>query len=187
MDDFEQKVEEQEKQAFKGFTSEDSKIPIPTNVSFLERAPEPRSAGEPLLKHSEVYEKFCRWSALPKSSRKPKTIDMFEKKHNLPKNTTDRFRAREDFRNKRLTYFWDWMMDKFPDIVEAVYERAIRKSTADARIFAEIISHHIDVQKPESRITNFNLIGVPQEDIKKLFIPKGYVDKGDIPKAELVK
>jgi len=183
-DEFESVVDEQSESGFKGFTNEETKIPVP-DPSFLMNAPEPKYIEAAKTKLGEVYEKFCRWSALPKKSRKPKTALAFEIKHKLPRNTTNNFRSRESFRSKRLAYFWDWMMDKFPDIVEAVYERALKKSTADARIFAEIISKHIDVQKVETKITNFNLIGIPQDEIKKLFVPKEYT-KDDIPKAELV-
>ena len=135
-----------------------------------------------LEKYEKEYDKYCQWSALPKELREPKTQDKFEKKWKIPKSYSYTFRKRKDFQNRRLAYFWDWMMDSFPDVVYAMYKRAIDKSSVDARAFAELISKHIDVERPAQIIQSLAIIGVPQEKIDRLFIPKTFENiKGIIP------
>ncbi|MEK6881906.1 MAG: hypothetical protein AABY22_19970 [Nanoarchaeota archaeon] len=160
----------------------DPKIPIP-NPSYLLK--ESKLAGvktnQPLTKYGKEYEEFCKWSALPKDLRKPKTATDWEKKHLMPKGYTQVFKTREDFRTKMLSYFWDWMMDIYPDVVYAVYQRAINKSSKDAGIFIDLLSKRMNLDKPRVQVQPMVLMGVPQEQIDKLFTPKSYDDPRLIP------
>lgn len=171
-------------------TSSITNIPIPSPEFLRHEYAIKKSPDSTLIKHERAYEAFCRWSSLPKELRKPKTAKSFEEKWSLPRSYTEKFTQREDFRNKRLTYFWDWMMDNFPDVVYSMYKRAVsggKSSAADAKAFAELISKHLDIERPQTLIQPIALIGVPQEKIEKLFIPKGYEKTEGIIPGEVVK
>jgi len=160
-------------------------IPIP-DPSYLRKITKATKDGK-LDKYAKEYDKFCQWSSLPKEEREPKTQDKWERKYKIPKGYSYSFRQRKDFQNRRLAHFWDWMMDKFPDVVNAMYKRAIDKSSVDARAFAELIAKHIDVEKPQSIIQPLAIIGVPQDKIEKLFTPKTFENtKGIIPIDEKI-
>jgi len=157
-------------------------LPIPDPDFLKELAVKKNSPDGKLVKYVKEYEYFCKWSALPTAEREPKTAIAWEKRYKVERGYTFRFKLRKDFQNKRLTYFWDWMMDKFPDVVYAMYQRAMNKSSVDARAFAELISKHIDIDKPIQIIQPLAIIGVAPEKINKLFVPKSYEDvKGVIP------
>ena len=128
-----------------------------------------------LVKHASAYEAFVKWSATPKKLREPKTVKEFEKVWKLPKNyTSSRFRKKRDLHEKKMKYFWDWVMDKYPDVLYAVYQRAVTNSTADAKIFSDIVAKRMDAVAPiKSKMTPFMLVGVPQEKINALFTPEG--------------
>ena len=68
------------------------------------------------------------------------------------------------------------MFDKFPDVIYAVYRRAVTNSTADARIFADIVAKKLDTDMPKTRMTPFVMVGIPQEKINDLFVPESYED-----------
>jgi hypothetical protein len=122
-----------------------------------------------------AYEAYVRWSATPSDLREPKTDVDFEKVWKLPKDTVyQTFKKRPDFYEKKMKYFWDWVFDKFPDVIHAVYRRAVQNSTADAKIFAELVAKRMAVDAPKPQMPPFMLIGVPQEKINALFVPEGY-------------
>lgn len=135
-------------------------------------------------KYEREYDAFCHWAALPKDVRKPKKLMEFEKAWKLPKNYTAYFRQREDYQEKRTKYFYDWLMDLWPDAVYAAYNRAMRSSTADFKVLAEIISKNLDVSKPKVTVTPMLLVGVSSEKINKLMEPKPVQP---IQQAEIVK
>jgi len=122
-----------------------------------------------------AYEAFLRWSATPRSLREPKTAAEFERIWKLPAMTTSKtFKTREDFHQRRMTHFWNWVMDRYPDVIHAVYRRAITNSTADAKIFSELVAKRMEVSTPtKPKMTPFMLVGVPQEKINALFTPEG--------------
>lgn len=163
---------------------EDTRIPIPS-PDFLKKIYKDQATkkdtgiGRPFEKEKE-YDAYCKWLALPKDLRKPKKLYQFEDKWGLPRGYTQLFVEREDFQQRRLQYFWEWMMDLFPDVVYAIYKRATKNSSVDARAFAEIILKKLDVEKPRVQVSPMILMGVPQEKIDQLFIPKGYEDVKEI-------
>lgn len=167
----------------------DTKIPIPS-PDYLKKMVNDKSAhpgdSAKLTKYAKEYEAFCRWAALPKSERKPKTAVEFERKNFLPKNYTNFFKGRDDFNDKRLTYFWEWMIDLYPDVVHAVYKRAVDKGgSKDAQIFIELLSKKLNLDKPKVQVSPMVLMGVPQEKIDALFTPKGY--DGSIVPGEVME
>ena len=136
-----------------------------------------------MVKYKDQYELFCKWAALPKLERKPPTAVAFEKKYMLPKNYTEYFKSRNDFTDKRLNYFWEWMMELYPDVVHAVYKRAVSKGgSKDAQIFIELLSKKMQLDRPKVQVQPMVLMGVPQDKIDALFVPKGY-EAGVIPGA----
>lgn len=154
----------------------DTKIPIP-NPSYLMK--ESKAVGQrdsqPLVKYGKEYEKFCQWAALPKDLRKPKTAIEWEKKNLMPKGYTQFFKQREDYRNKTLTYFWEWMMDVYPDVVYSVYQESVnKKNMKAAQIFVDLLSKKMNLDKPKVQVQPMVLMGVPQEKIDALFVPKDY-------------
>ena len=153
----------------------DSSIPIPS-VEYLEKvSKETKTASAPAMyKYAQEFDVFCRWSALPKEIREPKTAVEFEKRHKLPNRYTSYFKTHEEFQGKRLKYFWEWLFDLYPDVVYAVYKRAVKKSAKDAGIFVDIIGKRIDIDKPKMQITPLVIMGLPQDKLDKLFIPKNY-------------
>ena len=156
----------------------DTKIPIP-DPSYLLKTPKPRTGlqreqEQPLRKYEKEYEAFCEWSALPKELRKPKTATEFERKHLLPRGYTYYFKTREDFRDKSINYFWEWLMDLYPDVVHAIYKRAIGKSDKAAGIFMDLIAKKMNLDKPKVTVQPMVLMGVAQEKIDQLFVPKEY-------------
>jgi hypothetical protein len=160
----------------------DTKIPIPSPEHLKKLT---KTSDSPidakLMKYQKEYEKFCQWAALPKEQRKPKTAVEFERKNFLPKGYTNYFKQREDFMDKRLTYFWEWMMDLYPDVVHAVYKRAVDKGgSKDAQIFLEMITKRLNLDKPKLQVQPMILMGVPQDKIDALFTPKGY-DSSIVP------
>jgi hypothetical protein len=166
----------------------DSRIPIPS-PEYLKKMNSSKGHSEnndtKLVKYQKEYEAFCSWAALPKEERKPKTAVEFERKNMLPKGYTNYFKGRDDFNDKRLTYFWQWMMDLYPDVVHAVYKRAVGKSSKDAAIFIDLLSKKMQLDKPKMQIQPMVIMGVPQEKIDALFTPKGY-DAGVVP-GEVIK
>ena len=154
-------------------------IPDPT---FLKKSIEGNRGGK-ITKHETAYEKYCQWSALPKRLREPKTQDAFERKWKVPKGYAHVFRERKDYDNKRRVYFWKWMNDVYPDVVDTLYIQATEKGNINAaKFFAELVSKHDEVERPAAIIQPLTIIGVPQERIEKLFVPKNYEDvKGIIP------
>lgn len=170
-----------------------TKIPIPSPdylkklVKQTENPNAPKRDAE-LRKYEREYDLFCRWCALPKELRDPKTAVEFERKFQLPKAYTTILKQREDFRNRMLTYFWEWMFDLYPDVVHSVYKRAVAKggSAKDAQIFVDLMSRQVETNKPRVNVAPMVLVGVPQDKIDKLFTPKDYTDATIVP-DELVK
>ena len=168
------------KQVDLGNIGDISKFPFPDKKFF--EAPSKRNKKlVKQKKHKAAYDAYIRWSATPKELREPKTAVEFEKVWKLPKNyTTSNFVKRPDFYEKKMKYFWDWVMDKFPDVVHAVYRRAIQNSTADARIFADLVAKRMENLAPKKeRMTPFVMVGVPQEKINALFTPEDYEEVQD--------
>lgn len=160
----------------------ENKIPIP-DPSYLKKS---NNSATPVkeTKYEREYDAFCRWSALPKDQRKPRKLKDFEKKWKIPQNYTEKFRLREDFEDRRLKYFWEWMMDRFPDVVQNIY-KASDKNMKASQIFVDLIAKHIKIEKPPVNVPNMMLVGVPQEKIDSLFVPKGYENVEDItPNAD---
>lgn len=153
-----------------------SQIPIPS-PEFLKKISGQeiiKDGKKELTKHEKAYDAYCHWAALPISVRKPKTQLSFEKKWGLPYGYIAELRRREDFQNRRLQYFWEWMMDLLPNVVEAAYKRALKNSSVDARFFADLIAKRLDMEKPRVSVTPMVLVGVDQDKINNLFTPKGY-------------
>ena len=173
------------------FIKEDNEVSVPIpSPDFLKElhVDNPNVAEDKnqqgLYKHEKQYDAYCKWIALPKETRKPGTIGQFELKWRLPKGYSLYFHQRNDFQQKRLTYFWEWMMDKLPDVVHAIYKRATARSSKDASIFVDLIAKHIKLDKPNIQVSPMMLVGVPQDRIDALFVPKEYRDIKDItPKA----
>lgn len=160
------------------------KIPIP-NPSYLlkESKLAGRKEDQTLTKYAKEYEDFCEWSSRPKELRKPKTAVEWERKNLLPKGYSQFFKQREDYSNKRLQYFWDWMMDLYPDVVYAVYQRASNAKGSDkaAGIFIDLLSKKMNLDKPKMQIQPMVLMGVPQDKIDALFVPKDYSNPALVP------
>ena len=158
---------------------EDTQIPIPSSTllkkmfdNLSDKQIEKSNLGAP-FKHEKAYEAFCQWYSLPTQLKKPKTARKFEDKWGLPKGYCElSFRRREDFGQKSSQYFWEWMMSLWPDVVYAIYKDAVRGSAPQAKAFSEIILKRLDVDKPKVTISPMILMGVPQERIDRLFIPK---------------
>lgn len=162
----------------------DTKIPIPNPSYLMKESKLANTKGtQPLLKWRKEYEDFCHWSAMPKELRKPKTAQEWERKKQVPKGYTHYFKTREDYRQKVLTHFWDWMMDMYPDVVYAVYQRATNKGGSDkaAGIFIDLLSKKMNLDKPKVSVQPMVLMGVDQSKIDKLFTPKSYDDPMLIP------
>ena len=165
---------------------ESNKIPIPT-PDFLKTVYStkvdkynPTRGTGALIKYEKEYDAYCKWSALPKDLRKPKKQESFELRWHLPHKYATTFNYREDFQERRLKYFWEWMMDKFPDVVHAIYKESIGKNMKAAQIFVDLISKHMHIDKPQVQVSPMMLVGVPQEKIDALFVPEGYHDIKDI-------
>lgn len=159
-------------------------IPLPDFLN-VEQKLVPRQRKRKLEKHGKAYEAFCKWAALPEELRRPPTQEGFERKWYLPRNYTSYWKTKEDFQAKRLNYFWNNLMDWYPDVVYAIYRRAKRNSSSDAKTFVEIIGKRLDTDEPKTKMLPMMLVGVPQEKIDNLFIPKEYKDiPTSIKKAE---
>ena len=159
-------------------------IEIPDPTYLTEGATTKSSPDGELKKHAQAYEAYLRWSALPKKERNPTTEMAFEKKWGLPKSyCIHKFRSRKDYSSRRLFYFWEWMLEKLPDVVYSQYEKVLKDgNTMAAKFFADLIAHKLDVDKPDAIIQPLTIIGVPQEKIQQLFTPKKFEDvKGIIP------
>ena len=170
-----------ELEEFKKEVKDNLPVPFPDYLRKQYAVSETRhSESEYKGKYEKEYNAFCKWAALPTDLRKPKTSTAFEIKWRLPRTYTEFFRDRPDFQEKRLRYFWDWMMDKFPDVVYAIYKRAVSKSSTDARVLAELMGKHLEVHKPKVNVAPMILVGVPQERINNLFVPKGFENVKDI-------
>jgi hypothetical protein len=128
----------------------------------------------------KAYEAYVRWAASPTALREPKTDKDFERLWKLPTDTVYMsFKKRPDFYERKMKCFWDWVFDRFPDVIHAVYRRAVQNSTADAKIFAELVAKRMEVQAPKPQMPPFMLIGVPQDKINALFVPEGYNESVD--------
>ena len=147
-------------------------VPFPSTEHLRNIQKSTKGNERDLVKHAREYDAYCQWSAMPDAIRNPKTATAFEQKWKIPTGYSYNFRNRTDFRDKVLRYFWDWMMDSFPNVVYAVYKRAKDGNAPHAKIFAELISKHLEADKPRQLIQPFMLIGVPQEKIDNLFVPQ---------------
>lgn len=166
----------------------DTSIPIPSvDASHLQNNM-PAIPGRPTqqkrMKYEKEYDAFCRWAALPKEQRKPKRIADFEKENGIPKNYHQHFRQRDDYQELRTKYFYEWLWDIYPDLVNAAYNRAMRNSTADFKVLSEIISKRMEVDKPRVSVSPMLILGVPQEKLDKLMQPKPVPP---IQEAQIVK
>lgn len=166
----------------------DTRIPIPS-PAVLRQIPRYKQSSKTVTKyntHEKAYDAFCKWIVLPESLRKPKKIYQFELKWDLPKRTTEYFREREDFDQRRMRYFWEWVMDKAPTVVETLYKKATREGNVTAaRVYMELLSKKMDQVKPKLPVSSMMIVGIPQEKIDKLFTPKEYENIEDItPKLD---
>lgn len=78
-------------------------------------------------------------------------------------------------------------MDMLPDVVESQYKLAMKNgNTAAAKFFADLISKNEVLDAPVQKVQPFVLVGVPQDKIDQLFVPRGY-EKADklIPEGEV--
>lgn len=154
----------------------DSKIPIPSVDHLKNLIPKDKptlTKDADLKKHGRAYDAFCRWISLPEDERDPKTITGFERKWKVPNGYSTTFRQRGDFVEKVFRYFWDWMIDHWPMVVKSIYKGALKGNATQAKTFAELISKRVDMDKPVQQIQPLMIVGVPNERIEKLFIPKG--------------
>lgn len=175
LEGFEEEIEEKVRTAPIKPVSEKS-IPIPSPDYLTKQlAPSNTKDEQIMTKYAKEYEAFCRWAALPKDLRKPKTAKDFERKNYLPKSYTQFFKKRSDFRTKTISYFWEWMMDVYPDVVYSVYQQSVNsKNMKAAAIFIDLLSKKMNLDKPRVSVQPMVLMGVPQEKIDKLFVPKNY-------------
>lgn len=127
-----------------------------------------------MSKYSGEYHEFVKWSALPNELRIPKTQREFEVKHKLTPFKTSQWKMREDFYPLRLQYFFDWLYDEFPNVVYGIIKRAKRHSSADAKIFVDLLSKKLDLDKPKINMTPIFMVGVSQEKIDEFMVPEGY-------------
>ncbi len=151
----------------------DASIPIPDFLN-VEKKLIPQQRNRKMEKHKDAYEEFCKWAASPTELRDPSTQKEFESLWKLPRNYTSKWKEKEDFQAKRLNHFWNRLFDWYPDVVYAIYRRAKRNSTADAKVFSDIIGKRLEIDKPVGRMTPFVMVGVPQDKIDQLFIPQTY-------------
>jgi len=164
----------------------DTKIPIPDPSYLRKKLPAKKSEDKKLSKHAREFDAYCKWSALPVRHRSPKRVYEFEKKWKLPKGYTEYFRSRDDYQDKRLTYFWDWMMDKFPEVVDNLYIQSAKNTNA-AKILVDLVAKKINIEKPRTQVMPMLMVGVDQKKIDKMFIPQGYENVEDIVPAKEVK
>ncbi|MEK6879240.1 MAG: hypothetical protein AABY22_06500, partial [Nanoarchaeota archaeon] len=115
------------------------------------------------IKYEKEFDLFCRWSALPKVLRKPPTANAFEKRYSLPNNYASFFKSREEYQNKRLTYFWEWMFDLYPDVVYATFKESQKKNMKAAQIFLDLIGKGLDINKPKVNVAPMVIMGISQE------------------------
>lgn len=184
LEDLERYKEEIEADVIEESKTNDVKIPIPNPTYLLKESKlAGRRDNQPLVKYQKEYEEFCRWSALPKELRKPKTAVEWERRNIMPKGYTQYFKQREDYTNLRLTYFWEWMMDVYPDVVYSVYQRATNAKGSDkaAGIFIDLLSRKMNLDKPKVSVQPMILMGIPQDKIDAIFTPKNYDNKALIP------
>lgn len=153
-------------------------LPVPDFLN-LDNKLIPKQRDRKKDKHEEAYDAFCKWAAMPEEVRTPSTQVAFEKKWGLPRNYTSKWKEKEDFQAKRLKYFWNWMFDKFPDVVYAVYRRATRNSSSDAKIFAELVGKKLETDQPKTAMLPMIVMGVPQDKIDRLFTPQTIIDAAD--------
>lgn len=175
LEEFQDEVTEKVKTAPVRIQSE-KEIPIPSpNYLTKQLAASSTENDQVMTKYGKEYEAFCRWAALPKDLRKPKTALDFERKHFLPRSYTQFFKKRADFRTKTISYFWDWMMDVYPDVVYSVYQQSVNsKNMKAAAIFIDLLSKKMNLDKPRVSVQPMVLMGVPQDKIDRLFVPKDY-------------
>ena len=122
-----------------------------------------------------AYEAYIEWSSKPRALRDPKTVKEFEKTWKLPKGyTSSHFRLTADYHQRKMEAFWRWMFDRAPEVVYAVYRRATQNSTADAKIFLDMIGKRLEAAQPKPKLQPFVMVGVPQSKIDALFTPEGY-------------
>ena len=180
-----EELERLEQEINEKVTPVDTKIPIPNPRYLMKASKLAGTAGSKgLVKYGKEFEEFCKWAAMPKELRKPKTAREWERKKQIPEGYTHYFKTREEYRNKVLTYFWDWMMDMYPDVVYAVYQRATNKSKGSdkaAGIFIDLLSKKMNLDKPRVSVQPMVLMGVPQEKVDALFVPKGMDSTSLIP------
>lgn len=154
-------------------------ISVPDFLS-LEKSFVPQEKKEYETKHSEAYEAYCKWLALPEELRVPKTKKEFEKKWKLSYLYTSAFFDRKDDVDAQvMKYFWKWAFSKIPNVVYAIYRRAMRNSSADAKVFVDLIGKKLETDQPRVQLSPLIMIGVPQESIDRLFIPKKYEELAD--------
>ena len=148
-------------------------LPSPDFLTFpKDKTLEVKEDGK--RKHRDAFLSFCEWAAKPAELRQPSTQRAFERKWKLPTNYTSKWKRQEDFQHKRLEYVWRWMFDKFPDVIYGIYRRAKQNSTADAKLFVDLIGARLEKDAPKKPTMPLMIVGVNQEKIDKLFSPKNY-------------
>jgi len=71
-------------------------------------------------------------------------------------------------------------MDKLPQVVEKVYERAITNSPKDAGLFIDLISKNLNIEKQRVTIMPIVITNISPDEAAPLFTPDGYEKFEDI-------
>lgn len=172
-----EKVEKEE-------TKEPLEIPDPLHLAVPKKG---YNQNKPLYDYDRAFYAFCRWSATPKALRKPKSEAAWEAANQLPKQYTQKFKDREEYRPQVMKNFWNLMMDLFPDVVYSVYQRAVKKKGSDkaAGIFIDLLSKRMKIDTPKVQVQPMVLMGVPQEKVNALFTPKNFDNDNIIPEEKV--
>jgi len=94
------------------------------------------------------YKEYIKWLALPKTKRKPRTLNSFKEDFHLSDEDLKAFRDRPSYQSDIAVATHRWAKDQVPEMLHKLYENALSSGKAD------VIKAYMDVIKEEDNEQN---------------------------------
>jgi transcriptional regulator with XRE-family HTH domain len=87
------------------------------------------------------YIAFIKWTAQPSAAREPATQKALAGKLEVSPSTLSNWMARDDFHERVAKEADNWVLEKTPNVLNALYERIMREGRgSDVRVWLEYVN-----------------------------------------------
>lgn len=109
----------------------------------------PKGTGEKFFEYSQ----FVNWYSLPEHLRDPRTQRDFAKEYRVNEHTLVEWKNSENFHNDCVSATREWAQDKYPNVMYALYRKAVKDGSAqEVKLWLKAVMG-IDLDSP-SKTTN---------------------------------